>query len=90
MRNILSLILGFSAWVLGFRALAGPDTGKLSSRSFFFCTLSLLVQFFEIRSRVAAEDLAGLMDTVPALTMAASVLVVVTVILNLLARIREK
>lgn len=90
MLNLLSLVLGLSAWGLGLAALVRRGSHCLSLCSCTCCALALLVQLFEIRRRVAAADLSALMDTVPALTTAASVLLAVTVFLNALTLLTEK
>lgn len=90
MLNLLSLLLGLSAWALGLGALMRKGGCAGSRSSLICCALALLVQLFEIRRRVEAADWAALMDTVPALTTAASVLVIVTVLLNALALLKEK
>lgn len=89
MLNILSLLLGLTAWGLGFGA-AARRSHSLSFFSFAFCGTALVLQFFEVGGRVTACDWCGLMDTVPALTMAATVLLTVTVALNLIALLRMK
>lgn len=89
MLNLLSLLLGLFAWGLGLAALVRRSRG-LSLCSCTCCALALLVQLFEIRRRVAAADWAALLDTVPALTTAASVLLAVTVFLNALTLLTGK
>lgn len=90
MLNQASLLLGLSAWVLGLTALAKRGSSRLSAGSFTLCGLALVVQFFEIGRRVAAWDWAALMDTLPTLTLAASVLLAVTALLNFLALGKKK
>ena len=88
MLNLASLFLGLAAWGLGFGA-AAKKSHVLSTFSFSACSLSLVLEFFEIRRRVAGEDWSALMDIVPSLSVAAAVLLVVTVLLNL-AALRKK
>lgn len=90
MLNLLSLLLGLSAWGLGLAALVRKESRGLSLCSCTCCALALLGQLLEIRRRVAAADWAALMDTLPALITAASVLLLVTIILNTLALITGK
>lgn len=85
MLNLMSLLLGISAWALGLAALIRKGSRSLSQSSLTCCALALLIQLFEIRRRVDAADWAALMDTVPAVTTAASALLAVTVVLNAVA-----
>lgn len=90
MRNLASLLLGLGAWVLGLTAIAKKGSYAHSTGSFALCGLALAVQFFEIQHRVDTSDWSALMDTVPTLAKAAALLLVVTVVLNGVALVRQK
>ena len=85
MLNILSLTVGLAAWAPGFAAVMTRRNRFLSFCSFAFCSGALVLQILEINRRVTASDWSGLLDTTPALTVVTSVLLAVTVLLNLLA-----
>ncbi len=75
--NVSSLLLGLLAWGVPFLAVAHRSRFALCCiGSFACCGLSLLFQLFELRHRVALEDWSALLDTAPAVTLAASVLFV--------------
>lgn len=86
--NIGSLLLGISAWVLACCAINCKKThtlSKFSIASFSFCAYSLLLQFLEISNRVSTGDFSAIEDTIRAVIIAASVLVVITITLNIVA-----
>lgn len=86
--NIGSLLLGISACVLACYAIKSkqPHTlSKLSIASFSLCACSLLLQLLEISNRVSTGDFSAIEDTIRAVIIAASVLVVITITLNILA-----
>lgn len=85
MLNLISFLLGLCAWALGAAAIAKKGSCPLSFGSFTLCGVALMLQFFEIRRRVALCDWSALMDTADALAMAAAVLLTVTTALNLTA-----
>ena len=88
MINLFSLLLGLLAWGLGFCG-AMRKHHRLCFYSFTACGIALVLQFFEIRRRVAAEAWYALLDTVPALSGAAAILLAVTVLLNAAALYRS-
>lgn len=86
--NIGSLLLGISAWVFACCAInsKNPYTlSKFSIASFSSCTCSLLLQLLEISNRVSTGDFSAIEDTIRAVIIAASVLVVITITLNIVA-----
>lgn len=86
--NAASLLLGLGAWGL---AAAGIFRRKnYSGRSFFLCSLSLLLQIFYTQYLVAKPDWAAIEDTHGAVTFTAAVLVAVTMVLNAIAAARRK
>lgn len=89
MLNLGSFAFGLCACALGLAALAKRGS-YLSLGSIFFCALALLLQLLEIRRRVALADWSALLDTVPAITTAAALLLAVTGLLNLIALGMEK
>ena len=89
--NLGSLLLGLVAWILPVvnlvRAYRGDHHGNraaLSIASFSACAVSLCLQFSYQHYLVRIGDWAALMDTAGAVTLVATVLVIVTIILNVL------
>ena len=91
-----SLFLGFAAWGIPVAAMKlhqeGRETRNYSIYSFTLCAIAVVLQLFEIKYRVEMGDFSAIMDTIGATTVAAVILVVVTVILNALGIVlsREK
>lgn len=86
--NIGSLLLGINAWVLACCAInsKNPHTlSRFSIASFSSCACSLLLQLFEISNRISTGDFSAIEDTIRAVIIVASVLVVITITLNILA-----
>lgn len=91
--NIGSLVLGLAAWIFALLAIKNRQNKPahfLSVGSFSACALSLLFQIFEVGNRVSKGDLSAVMDTIRAVMIAAALLVLVTVILNLYALTKAK
>lgn len=91
--NIGSIVAGLGAWVLAFLAISTKKpklAHSLSVASFSVCAFSLVLQFFEISNRVNKGDFAAIEDTIRAIIIAAIILVVVTVILNIAALNKTK
>lgn len=87
--NIGSIALGLAAWAIALAAIVRSKSGKGASMvypgaSFCACSLALLLQIFELNRRVEINDLSAVMDTIRAIAFAASTLIIVTVILNLI------
>ena len=85
--NVSSLLLGLAAWGFGIAALR---RSKISLTSFALCLLALIFQFLELTHRARIGDTSAILDTVGAVTMAAAVLSVGTMVLNVLAYLRGK
>jgi len=87
--NLGSLILGLVAWILpgiNLSRFEKHDNKKwfaLSIMSFSACAISLCFQIFYINHKVNVEDWSALMDTMGAVVLASTVLLIVTIILNL-------
>lgn len=86
--NIASLVLGIGAWILAVLAIITPKavtSHRNTALSFSSCVLALVFQLFEINRRVIIGDYAAIEDTIRAVVIAAVVLSVVTVVLNIVA-----
>lgn len=89
MYNLLSILLGLTAWCFGIRAIVKQkSTG--STLSFACCGVSLYCQLLEIQRREALRDWAAIEDTIEGMVFAGTVLLAVTAALNLLAFLRGK
>lgn len=84
MFNILSLLFGLLAWVLPLLALKGSlqKWAIFSMASFSSSLLALVLQFFEINSRIEIEDFSALMDTIGTLVWVTVILSLITLLLN--------
>lgn len=85
---LLSLILGFAAWVL-------PVAGMFRKRNFtaaslILCAASLYVEHCQTNRLVNRGDWAAIEDTYPGVLFGATVLVVITAVLNTLAALDRK
>lgn len=86
--NPISFILGLIAWVLPIMNMMRYQKSDyrnwvvFSMISMGACALSLCLQIINIYDLVSIEDLSALMDTIGAVAIAASVLFIVTIILN--------
>lgn len=92
--NLGSLVLGLAAWLLPALGMAGRrptpvKTAALAAGSFCACALSLLLVLLHLKQVTAHQDWSALMDTLPAFCLAASVLLIVALALNLLAILRH-
>ena len=96
MLHILSLICGLAAWCLPFfaacRYLAGskPVISAYGQYSWFFCSAALLSQLAELRRLVEKGDFSAVDDTIGAVLIAATVLVLVNLVLNFAAKKLER
>lgn len=91
--NLISIVLGITAWVLGSFSASAKDSGKshgLSVASFSACGISLVSQFLEIGRRAALYDYTAIEDTIRGVIIAAAVLVAVTIGLNVMAFMRRE
>lgn len=86
--NLGSLVLGLIAWILPVVNLLRRN--KANSRSWVAfsvasvsaCAISLCMQIFYTNHLVKIEDWSALMDTSHAVALVATILLVVTIILN--------
>ena len=85
MYHILSLTLGLLAWGLGSAAAGRGRFGGLSFASLSLCGISLTLQFYELRRLGDLEDSSAFYDTIEGVTIAATVLLVITLALNIIA-----
>ena len=86
--NIGSLVLGLIAWILPVVNLMRYNKAGHRSRMIFSaanvsaCAISLLMQIFYTDHLVKIEDWSALMDTSHAVALVATLLLVVTIVLN--------
>lgn len=86
--NLASLVLGLIAWILPLVNLIQYKSKKnknwviLSMISMSACAISLCFQIFYNNHLINISDWTALMDTTGSLVFIASVLLVVTIILN--------
>ncbi|GGN61312.1 hypothetical protein [Oceanobacillus indicireducens] len=86
--NVGSLVLGLIAWILPvisllkYRSTNNTNWITLSILSLSACAVSLGFQMFYNYHLVKIEDWAALMDTAGAVAFAATVLLIVTILLN--------
>ena len=89
--NLSSIFLGLLAWALPVIGLcrkqhrAGLACGSLSCAA-----LSLYFQLLEVMNRINLEDSAAIYDTIHAVCLCATVLLAVTMILNLAAWMKTR
>lgn len=85
--NLGSLALGLISWLVPISVLwQGKKKGlDFLLISFTSCVGALILQILEIRNRVHLEDWTAIMDTIDILPWIATILVVITAILNLFA-----
>ena len=91
--HLLSLTAGIAAWLFGCWAIASKknrNTRIFSVASLSLCSIALVSQLIEIGRLVEKNDLSAVMDTIRAVNIAAVVLTVITVVLNVMAFIRNK
>lgn len=82
MYNLLSIGLGLLAWGFGVAAIAKRGKPSLMFSSLTACSISLTIQFFEIRGHVLHYDASWFLDVMPTLAKVAAALLIVTVVLN--------
>lgn len=89
MNNMLSLLLGLLSWGLGVAAVRFRGSRWLSPASIFACSLSLMLQLRQVHCLVQIGDWSALMDTMDAVMLAGTVLLLVTAALNLTAFLKR-
>ena len=89
-----SLFFGFAAWGIPVVEInlhqKAQGIRNYSLYSFTLCAIAVVLQLFEIKHRVALGDFSSIMDTIGATTVAAVILVVVTVMLNAICIVLSK
>lgn len=83
-----SLILGFLAWGLAIGAIRGNL--HLLIGSFAACAISLLFQLRDFAYHVRLENWSAIMDTIHASVLCSEIMLGVTVILAVIAIVRNK
>ena len=87
--NLGSLLLGLVAWILPiinlakYKKIENKNWIVLSLASIGACTISLWMQILYTNHLVNISDWSALMDTFHAVVLASSVLLAITVILNI-------
>lgn len=91
MNNLLSLGLGFLSWGFGIGALWKPNKEGRRFASLILCIFALFFQFRETNRLVDKEDWAAIEDTFPGVFyLGVTVLVSITLLLNLISYLRKK
>ncbi|WLV25910.1 hypothetical protein QR721_06850 [Aciduricibacillus chroicocephali] len=92
MLTMISLILGFAAWIIAILNLRKKRKHNNEKRrfiltiiSFSSCVCSLCIYIFDLTNLVKIEDWTALMDISPTGAMAAFILSIMTIILNILS-----
>ncbi|MCM3638979.1 hypothetical protein M3152_14845 [Sporosarcina luteola] len=82
--NVGSLVLGLIAWLLPVVSLMRTTKHRaaLSIMSLSACAISLILQIYYNYHLVQIEDWAALMDTIRGVVVAATVLLIGTLLLN--------
>lgn len=86
--NVASFVFGLTAWILPamnlmrYRSNGNKNWITLSMLSLSACAISLCLQMFYTYHLVRIEDWTALMNTAGAVVFAATVLLVVTILLN--------
>ena len=84
------LLLGFIAWTFPVISLISKKHPKLLSPSLLFCAASLYMALWDTQIQVREGDWAAIEDTFGGILFGATVLVAVTLILNIIALIKRK
>lgn len=91
MHFLLSLFLGIAAWALPvIYLMVGKRRDLFCSGSFALCAAALYFQLRETLWRVDRNDFAGIEDTFYAVVFAATVLLLTTVVLNVVALLKRE
>ncbi|WP_461611015.1 hypothetical protein [Cytobacillus kochii] len=91
--NIGSLVLGIVAWILPLLNLGREQENAkrwmtYSFLSFICCSTAILFQLMVQKFLVEIEDFSALMDITSSAVLASSVLLIVTILLNVLAWVK--
>ena len=91
MNNIISLLLGLAAWALPLVYLTvWKHRTLLCCGSLAACAASLFFQLREVMRRADLKDFAAIDDTINGVCFCASVLLIVTVVLNAMVLLRKE
>ena len=85
----ICLLLGFIAWAFPVISLISKKHPKLLSPSLLFCAASLYMALCHTHALVEKGDWAAIEDTFGGILFGATVLVAVTLILNVIALIKR-
>lgn len=89
MNNIFSLVFGLLSWGMACVSIGRRGSYGLCFGSFTFCVVALWLQLKELQNIILVrEDISAAMDTIGAVVFAATVLIVVAVVLNGIALLR--
>ena len=89
--NIFSILFGLCGWALPLWSIITRQyRSGFPGASFGLCSLSLLMQLFQIRHRLFIGDLAALEDTIHTVVLAAMGLFCLTLLLNIAAYVIGK
>lgn len=86
--NLVSLVLGLVAWILPIIYIIRKDKFDQRNWIVYFvmstssCTISLLIQIYVYYFMVRNEDFSALIDTNGVVAFSATVLFIVTIVLN--------
>ncbi|MDQ0185772.1 hypothetical protein ACFOST_13900 [Cytobacillus kochii] len=91
--NIGSLVLGMVAWILPLLNLSREQENTkrwttYSFLSFICCSTAILFQLMVQKFLIEIEDFSALMDITSSVVLASSVLLIVTILLNVLAWVK--
>lgn len=87
---MFALALGFAAWAIPVIELFIKRKKNLTGWSFALCSASLYLAICDTQRLVEKSDWAAIEDTHVGILFGATVLVAVTLLLNLLARILKR
>lgn len=87
---MVCLLLGFTAWALPVVELFLKRKKNLTAWSFILCSASLYLAIYDTNRLVNKPDWAAIEDTHGGVLFGATVLVVVTAVLNLVARLVKR
>lgn len=91
-----SLVLGVMAWILAGAKIVKCRNGKsansdiISITSLSACAVSVLFQLHVVKYFVESEEMISIMDTIHMSVLASTVIIGVTVILNITAIVMRK
>ena len=89
--NLSALSLGLIAWLIGFCLIFGKKHHPwLLLLSFAAMGSAMVIEYYELRHRIALGDLSAIMDIYPTMAWVTLVLLVVTVALNAIALVRNQ